>query len=128
ARSCVDRSRRLRTRRPPPRPAPAAGGLRPALQRGLFPHPHAARVHSDLHAGLPRRHDGSRDPGTPLRGGMSMTLRPRIGVSANFMHADPERPLYRGKTLQYVESGMMNASWAGGGIPVVVPSLSDPAG
>lgn len=56
-----------------------------------------------------------------------MTLRPRIGVSANFMHADPERPLYRGKTLQYVESGMMNAIWAGGGIPVLVPSLSDPA-
>ena len=41
--------------------------------------------------------------------------RPRIGVSCNFMHADPDRALFRGKTLQYVEARMAKAVWRAGG-------------
>ena len=33
----------------------------------------------------------------------------KIGISACFFHADPERPIFTGKTLQYVEQSM--AHW-----------------
>lgn len=51
--------------------------------------------------------------------------RPRIGVSCNFMHADPDRALFRGKTLQYVEERMAKAVWRAGGLPVTLLELDD---
>ena len=36
---------------------------------------------------------------------MSVKRPPRIGLSANFFHADPTRPVFKGKTLLYVELG-----------------------
>jgi putative glutamine amidotransferase len=47
----------------------------------------------------------------------------RIGISACFFHADPQRPIFKGKTLQYVEQSI--AQWVadGGAMPYVVPSV-----
>ncbi|MGH1342262.1 MAG: gamma-glutamyl-gamma-aminobutyrate hydrolase family protein [Nannocystales bacterium] len=56
-----------------------------------------------------------------------MSARPRIGVSCNFMHEDPDRALFRGKALQYVESRMAKAVWRAGGHPVILVELDDPA-
>jgi len=56
-----------------------------------------------------------------------MSTRPRIGVSCNFMHADPDRALFRGKALQYVETRMAKAVWRAGGHPVILLELDDPA-
>ncbi|MBV1857008.1 MAG: gamma-glutamyl-gamma-aminobutyrate hydrolase family protein, partial [Nannocystaceae bacterium] len=56
-----------------------------------------------------------------------MTTRPRIGVSCNFMHADPDRALFRGKALQYVETRMAKSVWRAGGHPVLLVELDDPA-
>lgn len=55
-----------------------------------------------------------------------MSARPRIGVSVNFMHADPERALFRGKALQYVESRMAASVWEAGGLPVILTELPGP--
>lgn len=55
-------------------------------------------------------------------------LRPRIGMTSNFMHADPERALFRGKTLQYMEERLALAIWRAGGMPVVLPDLKDEDG
>jgi putative glutamine amidotransferase len=54
-----------------------------------------------------------------------MSARPRIGVSACFFHADPDRPIFTGKTLQYVEQSAAHWLMAGGALPVMIPS---PAG
>ena len=43
------------------------------------------------------------------------------------MHADPDRALFRGKALQYVEVRMAKAVWRAGGQPVVLVELDDPA-
>lgn len=51
--------------------------------------------------------------------------RPRIGISANFLHADPHRALYRGKTLQYLEGRMLAAVWNAGGLPIMIPLVPD---
>ena len=51
--------------------------------------------------------------------------RPRIGVSVNFMHADPDRALFRGKTLQYVEERMVASVWRNGGVPIILPDLEE---
>jgi len=51
--------------------------------------------------------------------------RPRIGISVNLMHADPERALYRNKALHYVEARMTASVWRAGGLPVVVPALEE---
>ena len=56
------------------------------------------------------------------------THRIRIGVSSNFMHADPDRPLFRGKTLQYFEARMVRSVWAAGAVPLPVPDLDDEDG
>ncbi|MCR9160043.1 MAG: gamma-glutamyl-gamma-aminobutyrate hydrolase family protein [Nannocystaceae bacterium] len=58
---------------------------------------------------------------------MTDSARPLIGVSCNFMHADPDRALFRGKTLQYVEARMAKAVWRAGGHPVLLVELDDPA-
>ncbi len=49
----------------------------------------------------------------------------RFGVSANFFHADPQRPVFRGKTLQYVEARMAASIARGGALPVLLPALPD---
>jgi putative glutamine amidotransferase len=53
------------------------------------------------------------------------SARPKVAVSACFFHADPARPIFTGKTLQYVEQSAAHWLMAGGALPVMVPS---PAG
>lgn len=55
--------------------------------------------------------------------------RPCIGISSNFMHADPRRPVFKGMTLQYLEQRMVLSLHRAGAIPVGLPSLGeDPQG
>jgi putative glutamine amidotransferase len=49
----------------------------------------------------------------------------RLAVSANFFHADPQRPVFRGKTLQYLEARMAASIARAGALPVLVPALPD---
>jgi len=49
--------------------------------------------------------------------------RVKVGISACFFHADPNRPIFTGKTLQYVEQSI--AHWvasSGEALPVMIPS------
>jgi putative glutamine amidotransferase len=52
---------------------------------------------------------------------------PCIGISSNLMHADPQRPVFKGMTLQYVEERMALAVHRAGAVPVGLPDLKDPA-
>jgi putative glutamine amidotransferase len=45
----------------------------------------------------------------------------RIGVSACFLHADPERSLFKGKTLLYAEESMLAWIMSEGALPVLLP-------
>jgi putative glutamine amidotransferase len=56
---------------------------------------------------------------------MHIDRRLKIGISACFMHADPARPLFTGKTLQYVEQSMAHWVMSAGALAVMIPS---PAG
>ncbi len=47
--------------------------------------------------------------------------RLKIGLSACFSHADPERPLFTGKTLQYVEQSIAHWLMSSGAMVVMVP-------
>lgn len=47
---------------------------------------------------------------------------PRIGISACFFHADPARPIFTGKTLQYVEQSIAHWVQSGGALAFVIPS------
>lgn len=49
----------------------------------------------------------------------------RIGFSACFFHPDPTRPIFRGKTLLYLEQSMANWMMQHGAIPFLIPT---PAG
>ena len=49
----------------------------------------------------------------------------KIGISACFFHADPNRPIFTGKTLQYVEQSVAHWVMASGALAVMIPS---PAG
>jgi putative glutamine amidotransferase len=49
--------------------------------------------------------------------------RPRIGLSACFLHADPTRNLFKGKTLLYAEESMLHWLMAGGAIPIMLPRV-----
>ena len=52
-----------------------------------------------------------------------MKDRVKVGISACFFHADPKRPIFTGKTLQYVEQSI--AHWvasSGEALPVMIPS------
>jgi len=51
--------------------------------------------------------------------------RLKIGVSVCFMHADPQRAFFTGKTLQYVEQSIVHWIQALGALALVIPS---PAG
>lgn len=52
----------------------------------------------------------------------------RIGISCNFMHADPERALFKGMTLQFIEERMALYVARAGAVPLAVPDLKDDAG
>eukprot|EP01035_Chromulina_nebulosa_P032436 gene32436-43335_t len=47
--------------------------------------------------------------------------RLKIGLSACFQHADPTRPLFTNKTLQYVEQSIAHWIMSSGAIVVMVP-------
>ena len=51
-----------------------------------------------------------------------MTDKPKIGISACFMHPDKTRASFASKTLQYVEQSMAHWLMSGGALPVMVPS------
>ena len=51
--------------------------------------------------------------------------RPKVGISACFFHADPKRPIFTGKTLQYVEQSVAHWVMSSGALAVMIPS---PAG
>jgi putative glutamine amidotransferase len=53
---------------------------------------------------------------------MDAPLRLKIGISACFMHADPARALFAGKTLQYVEQSIAHWVMSTGALAVMVPS------
>jgi putative glutamine amidotransferase len=53
-----------------------------------------------------------------------MSRRPRIGVSACFQHADPERPYFKGKTLLYVDESMPHFIMEGDAVPYMVPTAA----
>ncbi len=54
-----------------------------------------------------------------------MSPRLLIGLSACFFHADPARPIFTGKTLQYLEQSMAHWIMSTGALAVMIPS---PAG
>lgn len=51
-----------------------------------------------------------------------MSARLKIGVSACFLHPDPQRAAFGLKTLQYIEQSMAHWIMGGGAMPVLVPS------
>jgi putative glutamine amidotransferase len=48
--------------------------------------------------------------------------RLKIGISACFMHADPGRALFTGKTLQYLEQSIAHWVMSTGALAVMIPS------
>ena len=54
-----------------------------------------------------------------------MTPRLLVGISACFFHADAQRPIFTGKTLQYVEESMAHWVMSTGALAVMIPN---PAG
>ena len=48
----------------------------------------------------------------------------RIGLSANFIHADPQRPLFKGKTLKFVEQELSQWIMDEGALAYMIPSPS----
>ena len=61
-----------------------------------------------------------------FRGGhVAMTAaveRVKVGISACFFHPDPKRPIFTGKTLQYVEQSIAHWVMSTGAIAVMIPS------
>jgi len=57
-----------------------------------------------------------------MASGGAKQKRPMIGLSACFFHADPQRPIFTGKTLQYAEQSMIHWVQSGGALAVVIPS------
>ncbi len=55
---------------------------------------------------------------------MDSDTRLKIGISACFMHADPARLLFTGKTLQYVEQSIAHWIMSTGALAVMIPSPS----
>jgi putative glutamine amidotransferase len=50
--------------------------------------------------------------------------RLKIGISACFFHADPARPIFTGKTLQYVEQSVAHWVMSTGALAVMIPNPS----
>jgi len=57
---------------------------------------------------------------------VTVSTRQRIGISACFFHADPKRPIFTGKTLQYVEQSIVHWVQSAGALAVVIPSPEGP--
>ena len=55
-----------------------------------------------------------------------MRKRPRIGISVCFFHADAKRPIFTGKTLQYVEQSIVHWVQSAGALALVIPSPEGP--
>jgi putative glutamine amidotransferase len=51
-----------------------------------------------------------------------MSQRLQIGISACFFHADPARPIFTGKTLQYLEQSIAHWVMSTGALAVMIPS------
>jgi putative glutamine amidotransferase len=52
-----------------------------------------------------------------------MTSDPlRIGVASCFFHADPTRPIFKGKTLLYLEESLAHWLMEGGAVPLLLPT------
>jgi len=49
-------------------------------------------------------------------------MRLKIGISACFFHADANRPIFTGKTLQYVEQSIAHWVQSQGALALVIPS------
>jgi putative glutamine amidotransferase len=54
-----------------------------------------------------------------------MTRRPRIGLPPCFFHADPQRPIFKGKTLLYLEESLSHWLQRAGALPFMLPTLVD---
>ena len=50
-----------------------------------------------------------------------------IGISAGYFHADPARPIFTGKTLQYIEESVARWVMSQGDLAVMVPPPAEPA-
>lgn len=48
---------------------------------------------------------------------------PRIGLSANFFHRDDTRPIFKGKTLLYLDESMSHWLASGGALTYLVPTV-----
>lgn len=48
----------------------------------------------------------------------------RIGISACFFHADPKRPIFKGKTLLYIEESLARWAQSQGAIVYMIPSTA----
>lgn len=55
-----------------------------------------------------------------------MARRPHIGISACFFHPDAQRPVFAGKTLQYVEQSIVHWVQSAGAIALLIPSPEGP--
>jgi putative glutamine amidotransferase len=53
---------------------------------------------------------------------MTHMTRLKIGISACFFHADPARPTFTGKTLQYIEQSVAHWVMSTGALAVMVPN------
>jgi putative glutamine amidotransferase len=49
----------------------------------------------------------------------------RVGLASCFFHSDPKRPIFKGKTLLYMEESLAHWLMAGGAVPLLLPT---PAG
>lgn len=52
----------------------------------------------------------------------------RIGASACFFHADPKRPIFKGKTLLYLEQSIANYVHSRGALLYLIPTASGSVG
>jgi putative glutamine amidotransferase len=51
-----------------------------------------------------------------------VSVRLKIGISACFFHADPRRPVFTGKTLQYVEQSFVHWLQSTGAMTLMIPA------
>ena len=70
----------------------------------------------------PARPEPVEGPAPASTGSARTESRLKIGISACFMHADPKRVLFTGKTLQYVEQSIAHWVMSTGAMAVMIPS------
>lgn len=56
---------------------------------------------------------------------MSPSRRLRIGMSASFFHADPQRALFKGKTLLFLEQELLHWVMSQGAYVFMIPSVGE---